>query len=132
MVDIYFFEEDFDENTESALGQNYCCDNEEDGLSPLSKLVKYAGSENVSDRQTAARTVLDTLRQVSDSDEEVTSLFEIVGRLSLDHVPAVLVERMEQVPHIAKFCQELPESLQCVVSLSSSSESILAPVSARY
>jgi len=64
-----------------------------------------------------ARTVLDTLRQVSENATDVGTVFEIVSRLAQDVEPSVRAELMEQVPHIAMYCQELPESLHYVVPL---------------
>jgi len=64
-----------------------------------------------------ARTVLDTLRQVSENATDVGTVFEIVSRLAQDVEPSVRAELMEQVPHIAMYCQELPESLHFVVPL---------------
>jgi len=67
--------------------------------------------------QMVARTVLDTLRQVNENAPDVTTVFEIVGRLSQDVEPSVRAELMEQVPHIAMYCQELPETLHFAVPL---------------
>jgi len=67
--------------------------------------------------QMVARTVLDTLRQVSENATDVGTVFEIVSRLAQDVEPSVRAELMEQVPHIAMYCQELPESLHYVVPL---------------
>jgi len=64
-----------------------------------------------------ARTVLDTLRQVSENSTDVGTVFHIVTRLAQDVEPSVRAELMEQVPHIAMYCQELPESLHDVVPL---------------
>jgi len=64
-----------------------------------------------------ARTVLDTLRQVSENSTDVGTVFNIVTRLAQDVEPSVRAELMEQVPHIAMYCQELPESLHDVVPI---------------
>jgi len=64
-----------------------------------------------------ARTILDTLRQVSENSTDVGTVFNIVTRLAQDVEPSVRAELMEQVPHIAMYCQELPESLHDVVPL---------------
>merc|ERR1712123_451545 len=117
MADIYFYQEDSDEDSESAFSESYSCENPDDGLTPVAKLEKYAGSENIFNRQMVARTVLDTLRQVSENATDVGTVFEIVSRLAQDVEPSVRAELMEQVPHIAMYCQELPESLHYVVPL---------------
>jgi len=101
----------------SAFSESYSCENPDDGLTPVAKLEKYAGSENIFNRQMVARTVLDTLRQVSENATDVGTVFEIVSRLAQDVEPSVRAELMEQVPHIAMYCQELPESLHYVVPL---------------
>jgi len=62
-----------------------------------------------------ARTVLDTLRQVADVSNDIEAVFAIVARLAQDVEPSVRAELMEQVPHIAMYCQELPDSMHQIV-----------------
>merc|ERR1719431_1775027 len=102
-----------DEDNESGYsdGSTTVQVNQDDGLSPVDKLEKYADSENIFNRQMVARTVLETLRQVEESSVEVDQVFSIVERLAGDTEPSVRAELMEQVPHIAMFCQELPDKL---------------------
>ena len=57
------------------------------------------------------RTVLETLRQVTEEKDEnmggeVARVFCVVELLARDTEPSVRAELMEQVPHIAMFCQE--------------------------
>jgi len=78
-------------------------------------LEKYAASENIFNRQMVARTVLDTLRQVADVSNDIEAVFAIVARLAQDVEPSVRAELMEQVPHIAMYCQELPDSMHQIV-----------------
>merc|ERR1719319_952935 len=52
-----------------------------------------------------ARTVLETLRQVE--GEEMVQVFGVMDQLAGDTEPSVRAELMEQVPHIAMFCQEV-------------------------
>lgn len=115
MADIYFFQTDTDEDSENGgvldkelMGENSNSvnTNQDDGLSPVDKLEKYADSENIFNRQMVARTVLETLRQVEGNCAEVDQVFSIVERLAGDTEPSVRAELMEQVPHIAMFCQE--------------------------
>merc|ERR1719507_615763 len=116
MADIYFYQEDTDEDPESAFSGSYSCGAApDDGLSAVEKLEKYAASENIFNRQMVARTVLDTLRQVSDVSNDIEAVFAIVARLAQDVEPSVRAELMEQVPHIAMYCQELPESMHHIV-----------------
>ena len=80
-------------------------------MSPVEKLEKYADSENIFNRQMVARTVLETLRQVLEDKEDslaedVVRVFNVVELLARDTEPSVRAELMEQVPHIAMFCQE--------------------------
>merc|ERR1719507_2836191 len=101
MADIYFYQEDTDEDPESAFSESYSCGAApDDGLSAVEKLEKYAASENIFNRQMVARTVLDTLRQVSDVSNDIEAVFAIVARLAQDIEPSVRAEVMEQVPHI--------------------------------
>ena len=84
---------------------------QDDGLSPVEKLEKYAESENIFNRQMVARTVLETLRQVIEDKEDnlssdIVRVFNVVELLAGDTEPSVRAELMEQVPHIAMFCQE--------------------------
>ena len=65
MADIYFYQGDTDEESEGGESSSSNT-NQDDGLSPVEKLVKYADSENIFNRQMVARTVLETLRQVAE------------------------------------------------------------------
>ncbi|MBN3284294.1 PP4R1 phosphatase, partial [Polyodon spathula] len=75
-------------------------------LTPLGRLDKYAASENIFNRQMVARTLLDTLKAVSEDEKDCITVLERVSRLADDSEPTVRAELMEQVPHIAIFCQE--------------------------
>lgn len=75
-------------------------------LTPLGRLDKYAASENVFNRQMVARSLLDTLREVCDDERDCVAVLERISRLADDSEPTVRAELMEQVPHIALFCQE--------------------------
>ncbi|XP_043300443.1 serine/threonine-protein phosphatase 4 regulatory subunit 1 isoform X2 [Cervus canadensis] len=79
---------------------------QDDMLTPLGRLDKYAASENVFNRQMVARSLLDTLREVCDDERECIAVLERISRLADDSEPTVRAELMEQVPHIALFCQE--------------------------
>lgn len=79
---------------------------QDDMLTPLGRLDKYAASENVFNRQMVARSLLDTLREVCDDERECVAVLERISRLADDSEPTVRAELMEQVPHIALFCQE--------------------------
>ena len=99
MADIYFYQTDTDEDNESGYsdGSTSVQVNQDDGLTPVDKLEKYADSENIFNRQMVARTVLETLRQVEESSVEVDQVFSIVERLAGDTEPSVRAELMEQV-----------------------------------
>nr|XP_010956405.2 serine/threonine-protein phosphatase 4 regulatory subunit 1 [Camelus bactrianus] len=75
-------------------------------LTPLGRLDKYAASDNVFNRQMVARSLLDTLREVCDDERDCIAVLERISRLADDSEPTVRAELMEQVPHIALFCQE--------------------------
>jgi len=116
MADIYFYHhEDADEDGESAFNDSDGSTNPDDDLPPVAKLEKYASSENIFNRQMVARTLLDTLRQVTEDVDDVAAILSIVNRLAIDIEPSVRAELMEQVPHIAMYCQELPDKLRHVV-----------------
>ena len=114
---------------------------QDDGLTPVEKLEKYADGENIFNRQMVARTVLETLRQVledkggrsldasSESCEagteeeaaarpgaEVGRVFCVVELLARDTEATVRAELMEQVPHIAMFCQEQETQITGILS----------------
>ena len=99
MEDIYFYQTDTDEDNESGYGDSSSSvtGNQDDGLSPVDKLEKYADSENIFNRQMVARTVLETLRQVGSNSVEVDQVFNIVEKLAGDTEPSVRAELMEQV-----------------------------------
>uniref|UniRef100_T1IHI6 WW-binding domain-containing protein n=1 Tax=Strigamia maritima TaxID=126957 RepID=T1IHI6_STRMM len=75
-------------------------------LTPLAKLKKYIDSDNIFERQTVVRNLLDTLRSVVDCPEDVESILQILWKLSEDIEPSVRAELMEQVPHLAVLCHE--------------------------
>ena len=125
MADIYFYQGDTDEDeggysdssittpsqvTKSVMKVVTCITTvlQDDGLSPVEKLEKYADSENIFNRQMVARTVLETLRQVleergpahGDREEvgaEVGRVFRVVELLARDTEHSVRAELMEQV-----------------------------------
>lgn len=66
-------------------------------------------------RQFIARTILDTLRSVTDTPDEVEAVLRVMNRLADDPEPSVRAELMEQVPHIAMYCQEFKAKLAHVV-----------------
>ncbi|XP_023595831.1 serine/threonine-protein phosphatase 4 regulatory subunit 1 [Trichechus manatus latirostris] len=95
-------------------------------LTPLGRLDKYAASENVFNRQMVARGLLDTLREVSDDERDCIAVLERISRLADDSEPTVRAELMEQVPHIALFCQENRPSIPYAFS------KYLLPIVVRY
>ncbi|XP_038070184.1 serine/threonine-protein phosphatase 4 regulatory subunit 1-like isoform X2 [Patiria miniata] len=74
-------------------------------LTPLSRLQKYANSDNGFNRQMAARGLLESLRTICDPEDRDAGL-DTMLRLSEDQEPMVRAELMEQIPHIAMLCQE--------------------------
>lgn len=79
---------------------------EDETLTPLGRLEKYAASEDVLNRQIVAQDLLNTLREVSDNKRHCITVWEIITQLADDPEPIVRAELMEQVPQIALFCQE--------------------------
>ncbi|XP_036410351.1 serine/threonine-protein phosphatase 4 regulatory subunit 1 isoform X1 [Megalops cyprinoides] len=95
-------------------------------LTPLGRLDKYVASENIFNRQMVARSLLDTLKAVSEDERDCIAVLERVGRLADDSEPTVRAELMEQVPHIAIFCQENRPSIPFAFS------KYLLPIVVRY
>lgn len=95
-------------------------------LTPLGRLDKYAASENIFNRQMVARSLLDTLREVCDDERDCIAVLERISRLADDSEPTVRAELMEQVPHIALFCQENRPSIPYAFS------KYLLPIVVRY
>uniref|UniRef100_A0A8D0L2R9 Serine/threonine-protein phosphatase 4 regulatory subunit 1 n=1 Tax=Sphenodon punctatus TaxID=8508 RepID=A0A8D0L2R9_SPHPU len=95
-------------------------------LTPLGRLDKYAASENLFNRQMVARSLLDTLKEVSDDERDCIAVLERVSRLADDSEPTVRAELIEQVPHIAMFCQENRPSIPYAFS------KYLLPIVVRY
>ncbi|KAG8571241.1 hypothetical protein GDO81_011567 [Engystomops pustulosus] len=95
-------------------------------LTPIGRLDKYAASENLFNRQMVARSLLDTLKEVSDDEKDCIAVLERVTKLSEDSEPTVRAELMEQVPHLAMFCQENRPSIPHAFS------KYLLPIVVRY
>ncbi|XP_052398226.1 serine/threonine-protein phosphatase 4 regulatory subunit 1-like isoform X1 [Carassius gibelio] len=95
-------------------------------LTPLGRLDKYISSENIFNRQMVARSLLDTLRAVSEDERDCVSVLEQIDRLADDPEPTVRAELMEQIPHIAIFCQEHRPSIPFAFS------KYLLPIVVRY
>lgn len=95
-------------------------------LTPLGRLDKYINSENIFNRQMVVRSILDTLRAISDDDRECVCVLERIERLADDSEPTVRAELMEQIPHIAIFCQENRPSIPFAFSR------YLLPIVVRY
>ncbi|XP_032951150.1 serine/threonine-protein phosphatase 4 regulatory subunit 1 isoform X1 [Rhinolophus ferrumequinum] len=98
----------------------------QDNLPPLTRLEKYAFSENVFNRQIIARGLLDIFRDFGNDEEDFLTVMAIVVRLSEDAEPTVRTELMEQIPPIAIFLQE--NRSDCPVVLSD----YLIPIVVRY
>uniref|UniRef100_A0A8C4S091 Protein phosphatase 4, regulatory subunit 1 n=1 Tax=Erpetoichthys calabaricus TaxID=27687 RepID=A0A8C4S091_ERPCA len=95
-------------------------------LTPLGRLDKYAASENIFNRQMVARSLLDTLKAVSEDERDCIAVLERISRLAEDSEPTVRTELMEQVPQIAIFCQENRPSIPYAFS------KYLLPIVVRY
>ncbi|GCB66704.1 hypothetical protein scyTo_0013609 [Scyliorhinus torazame] len=98
----------------------------QDEMTPLSRLEKYAASDNVFNRQIVARGLLDVLRAFSDDEKDFLAVMETIVRLSEDTEPTVRAELMEQVPHLAMFLQENRPSFPTAFS------KYLVPIVVRY
>nr|XP_008011239.2 serine/threonine-protein phosphatase 4 regulatory subunit 1 isoform X3 [Chlorocebus sabaeus] len=98
----------------------------QDNLPPLTRLEKYALSENTFNRQIIARGLLDIFRDFSNNEEDFLMVMEIVVRLSEDAEPTVRTELMEQIPPIAIFLQENRSDFPVVLS------EYLMPIVVRY
>nr|KAF6422652.1 hypothetical protein HJG63_008495 [Rousettus aegyptiacus] len=75
-------------------------------LPPLTRLEKYAFSDNVFNRQVIARGLLDIFRDFSNDEGDFLTVMAMAVRLSEDAEPTVRTELMEQIPPIAIFLQE--------------------------
>ncbi|ELK33953.1 Serine/threonine-protein phosphatase 4 regulatory subunit 1 [Myotis davidii] len=98
----------------------------QDNLPPLTRLEKYAFSDNVFDRQIIARGLLDIFRDFGNDEEDFLTVMAIVVRLSEDAEPTVRTELMEQIPPIAIFLQENRSNFSKVFS------EYLIPIVVRY
>ncbi|KAK3085905.1 hypothetical protein FSP39_010290 [Pinctada imbricata] len=111
--DIDFIYSDHnDDNPDDGFGFDDGVDSDDmysadEKLSPLQKLEKYMQSENVYTRQMVARGLLDTLRAVEETEEDdAIAVLNAMVKLSEDSDPIVRSELMEQVPHLAVYCQD--------------------------
>ncbi|CAH6792011.1 serine/threonine-protein phosphatase 4 regulatory subunit 1 isoform X1 [Phodopus roborovskii] len=139
MADLSLLQEDLPEDADGP-GVDGCCSesdviiipsaldfvSQDEMLTPLGRLDKYAASENIFNRQMVARSLLDTLREVCDDEGDCVAVLERIGRLADDSEPTVRAELMEQVPHIALFCQENRPSIPYAFS------KYLLPIVVRY
>ncbi|XP_035386977.1 serine/threonine-protein phosphatase 4 regulatory subunit 1 [Electrophorus electricus] len=73
-----------------------------------------------------ARSLLDTLKAVSEDERDCIAVLERVSRLADDSESTVRAELMEQIPHIAIFCQENRPSIPFAFS------KYLLPIVVRY
>ncbi|KAK3765828.1 hypothetical protein RRG08_026297 [Elysia crispata] len=105
MADLEFYQDDSDENSEDDYGFDGGISEVED-LTPLQRLEKYLDNDNIYNRQMLARGLLDTLRAVCESGDNCVAVLDAMTRLSEDPEPSVRSELMEQVPHVAVYCQE--------------------------
>ncbi|KAM4841361.1 serine/threonine-protein phosphatase 4 regulatory subunit 1 isoform 2-T2 [Thomomys bottae] len=120
--DLSLLQEDLQEDADGPLDFI----SQDEMLTPLGRLDKYAASENVFNRQMVARSLLDTLREVCDDERDCIAVLERISRLADDSEPTVRAELMEQVPHIALFCQENRPSIPYAFS------KYLLPIVVRY
>ncbi|XP_063509964.1 serine/threonine-protein phosphatase 4 regulatory subunit 1 isoform X6 [Pongo pygmaeus] len=119
---LSLLQEDLQEDADGSLDFV----SQDEMLTPLGRLDKYAASENVFNRQMVARSLLDTLREVCDDERDCIAVLERISRLADDSEPTVRAELMEQVPHIALFCQENRPSIPYAFS------KFLLPIVVRY
>uniref|UniRef100_A0A8C4UAZ0 Protein phosphatase 4 regulatory subunit 1 n=1 Tax=Falco tinnunculus TaxID=100819 RepID=A0A8C4UAZ0_FALTI len=122
MADLSLLQEDLQEEIDASLDFV----SQDEMLTPLGRLDKYAASENIFNRQMVARSLLDTLKEVSDDERDCIAVLERISRLADDSEPTVRAELMEQVPHIAMFCQENRPSIPYAFS------KYLLPIVVRY
>ncbi|XP_021509219.1 serine/threonine-protein phosphatase 4 regulatory subunit 1 isoform X2 [Meriones unguiculatus] len=122
MADLSLLQEDLPEDADGPLDFV----SQDEMLTPLGRLDKYAASENIFNRQMVARSLLDTLREVCDDERDCIAVLERISRLADDSEPTVRAELMEQVPHIALFCQENRPSIPYAFS------KYLLPIVVRY
>ncbi|XP_045383189.1 serine/threonine-protein phosphatase 4 regulatory subunit 1 isoform X2 [Lemur catta] len=158
MADLSLLQEDLQEDADGFGVDDYSSESDviiipsaldfvsqDEMLTPLGRLDKYAASENVFNRQMVARSLLDTLREVCDDERDCIAVLERISRLAEDSdlqeffildmnpmsfmgmkEPTVRAELMEQVPHIALFCQENRPSIPYAFS------KYLLPIVVRY
>uniref|UniRef100_A0A6Q2ZED2 Serine/threonine-protein phosphatase 4 regulatory subunit 1 n=1 Tax=Esox lucius TaxID=8010 RepID=A0A6Q2ZED2_ESOLU len=139
MADISLLQEDSQEELDGFGVDDYSSESDviiipsaldfvsqDEMLTPLGRLDKYVTSENIFNRQMVARSLLDTLKAVSEDERDCIAVLERVGRLADDSEPTVRAELMEQVHHIAIFCQENRPSIPFAFS------KYLLPIVVRY
>lgn len=63
-------------------------------LTPLGRLDKYAANENVYNSQMVAQSLLDTLREVCNDERDCIAVLERISRLAANSEPTVRAELM--------------------------------------
>lgn len=139
MADLSLLQEDLQEDLDGFGVDDYSSESDviiipsaldfvsqDEMLTPLGRLDKYAASENIFNRQMVARSLLDTLKEVREDERDCIAVLEKVNRLADDSEPTVRAELMEQVPHLAMFCHENRPSIPHAFS------KYLLPIVVRY
>ncbi|CAI9715732.1 serine/threonine-protein phosphatase 4 regulatory subunit 1-like isoform X2 [Octopus vulgaris] len=111
MADINYYRvvlEDTSESRGCRVEDGNCEENyfSDDNLTALQKLEKYIDSDNAFSRQLIARGILDTLRAAGNVEEDCLAVLKAMVHLSKDPEPTVRSDLVEQVPHVAMYCQE--------------------------
>ena len=93
MADIELFHDESDDahqdDDDAGLGIDDTDDygesfNPDEGLTPIQKLEKYMESENFYNRQMVARSLLEVMRMVADTDEDANVVLKSMMKLSDD------------------------------------------------
>ncbi|XP_069072654.1 serine/threonine-protein phosphatase 4 regulatory subunit 1 isoform X1 [Pleurodeles waltl] len=139
MADLSLLQEDLQEDLDGFGVDDYSSESDaiiipsaldfvsqDEMLTPLGRLDKYAASENIFNRQMVARSLLETLKEVREDERDCIAVLEKVYRLADDSEPTVRAELMEQVPHLAMFCHENRPSIPHAFS------KYLLPIVVRY
>ncbi|XP_075228687.1 serine/threonine-protein phosphatase 4 regulatory subunit 1-like isoform X2 [Lycorma delicatula] len=72
----------------------------------LKEVLCFAMSENICERQVACRALLEPLKLLAESPDDVEKLFGIIVVLSENKEPCIIVELIDHLLPIARFCYE--------------------------
>ncbi|XP_044014791.1 serine/threonine-protein phosphatase 4 regulatory subunit 1-like isoform X2 [Aphidius gifuensis] len=121
MADISYLQNEDVEDTDEQMAFSQPNDDWsdiQDWSHPMAKLQRYAGIQAQQNSQLVGRILIEVFRNAVDNGTElnVVEVMESVHKLINESDENVRLELIEQLPHVAMICQEVPERFGDVLS----------------